>query len=105
MAANVSVNRMDFQLDGRRRTYLQLGTVMTHPDYRAAWDCPLLMEWILQNWSDRCDGIYLFANDTVLVLSQVWIPPSRGGTGFPSSPQQPIPLRRINLTTPKTGRF
>ena len=39
VAANVSVNRMDFQLDGRRRTYLQLGTVMTHPDYRGM-DCP-----------------------------------------------------------------
>ena len=103
MAANVSVNRMDFQLDGRRRTYLQLGTVMTHPDYRGMGLSRFLMEWILQNWSDRCDGIYLFANDTVLDFYPKFgfLPAEEAQVFFPSSPQQPIPLRRINPDNPK----
>lgn len=103
VAANVSVNRMDFQLDGRRRTYLQLGTVMTHPDYRGMGLSRFLMEWILQNWSDRCDGIYLFANDTVLDFYPKFgfLPAEEAQVFFPSSPQQPIPLRRINPDNPK----
>lgn len=103
VAANVSVNRMDFQLDGRRRTYLQLGTVMTHSDYRGMGLSRFLMEWILQNWSDRCDGIYLFANDTVLDFYPKFgfLPAEEAQVFFPSSPQQPIPLRRINPDNPK----
>lgn len=103
VAANVSVNRMDFQLDGRRRTYLQLGTVMTHPDYRGMGLSRFLMEWILQNWSDRCDGIYLFANDTVLDFYPKFgfLPAAEAQIFSPSSPQQPIPLRRINPDNPK----
>ena len=101
VAANVSVNRMDFQLDGRRRTYLQLGTVMTHPDYRGMGLSRFLMEWILQNWSDRCDGIYLFANDPSLDSSQ----PRRHR--FFSRPLRNslFPCAGSILTTPKTGRF
>ena len=94
---------MDFQLDGRRRTYLQLGTVMTHPDYRGMGLSRFLMEWILQNWSDRCDGIYLFANDTVLDFYPKFgfLPAAEAQIFSPSSPQQPIPLRRINPDNPK----
>ena len=33
-AANVSVNRMQFSWQGRVRQYIQLGTVMTDPEYR-----------------------------------------------------------------------
>ena len=35
IAANVSVNRINCLLDGQRRQYLQLGTVMTRADLRA----------------------------------------------------------------------
>lgn len=34
IAANVSVNRINCLLDGQRRQYLQLGTVMTRADLR-----------------------------------------------------------------------
>ena len=64
VAANVSVNRISFRLGGRRRTYLQLGTVMTHPKYRGMGLSRFLMETVLQTWSDRCDGMYLFANES-----------------------------------------
>ena len=63
--ANVSVNRMDFRLHGQVRRYIQLGTVMTHPDYRCRGLSRWLMERVLREWGGRCDALYLFANDSV----------------------------------------
>lgn len=64
--ANASVNRMEFLWEGRLRHYLQIGTVMTHPQYRGQGLARLLLEEILRDWRTRCDGIYLFANLSVL---------------------------------------
>lgn len=64
--ANVSVNHMRFVKDGRERFYLQLGTVMTDKEYRMQGLSRRLMEWIFKEYEGRVDGIYLFANDTVL---------------------------------------
>lgn len=64
-AANVSVNRMRCLLDGQERNYIQLGTVMTRRDCRGRGYSRLLMEEVLRENRD-CDGIFLFANDTVL---------------------------------------
>lgn len=64
--ANVSVNHMGFVKDGRKRFYLQLGTVMTDKEYRMQGLSRRLMEWIFKEYEGRVDGIYLFANDTVL---------------------------------------
>lgn len=64
--ANVSVNLMDFLWEGERRRYIQLGTVMTHPDFRGQGLCRRLMEQVLEDWQENCDSIYLFANSTVL---------------------------------------
>ncbi len=98
VAANVSVNRISFQLGGRRRTYLQLGTVMTHPKYRGMGLSRFLMETVLQTWSDRCDGMYLFANDTVLDFYPKFgfVRAEEAQPFLPATPQKPIPLRRLD---------
>lgn len=64
--ANVSVNHMRFLKDGQPRFYLQLGTVMTDEEYRGRGLSRRLMEWIFKEYKGRADGIYLFANDSVL---------------------------------------
>ena len=64
--ANVSVNRLEVLLDGKRRRYIQLGTVMTRPDCRRQGLAKRLMEEVLRDWADRCDGMFLLANETVL---------------------------------------
>ncbi len=64
--ANVSVNRMSFCYAGRRREYIQLGTVMTAPGYRGQGLGRFLMETVLDEWAPRCDGFYLFANKSAL---------------------------------------
>lgn len=40
VAANVSVNRTDFVLDGEKKRFIQLGTVMTDERYRATASRP-----------------------------------------------------------------
>lgn len=66
VVANVSVNRMEMQWQGQRRNYLQLGTVMTHSDYQGKGLARRLLEQVLEQWTPRCDGIFLYANAEVL---------------------------------------
>lgn len=66
VVANISVNHMHMKLRGEKRFYIQLGTVMTRQEYRNLGLSRWLMERILEEWKDQCDGMYLFANDKVL---------------------------------------
>ncbi len=65
IVANVSLNRTDLVIGGRRRKVYQLGTVMTDPAYRNRGYIRRLMERIEGDIADA-DGVYLFANDSVL---------------------------------------
>ncbi len=64
--SNVSVSRMQFDMGGVRRQYLQLGTVMTAPEYRGQGCGRSIMESVLKKYAGKTDGIYLFANDDIL---------------------------------------
>lgn len=66
MVSNVSISMIDFLVDGEKRTFIQIGTVMTDPDKRHQGLNQLLLERVLQDWRGKCDLIYLFANNTVL---------------------------------------
>ncbi len=65
VVSNVSVNRTDLVFGGKRQRILQLGTVMTDPEYRGRGYGRVLMDYIENEYGDA-DGIYLFANDTVV---------------------------------------
>ena len=65
VVANVSVNRTDMVMDGQRKRLYQLGTVMTAPEYRNRGYIRVLMAEIEKDIADA-DGVYLFANDSVL---------------------------------------
>jgi len=64
VVANVSVNRCDMNYKGKTVHLIQLGTVMTDPDYRGKGYSRLLMEQVLKDNEDA-DGIYLYGNDSV----------------------------------------
>lgn len=66
VVSNVSVNIIDVLCKDDKRRYIQLGTVMTDKEYRSLGLARFLMEAVLEEWSGRCDGIYLYANDSVL---------------------------------------
>jgi len=65
VVANVSVNRTDMVMDGQRKRLYQLGTVMTYPEYRNRGYIRAIMEEVEKDIADA-DGVYLFANDSVL---------------------------------------
>jgi len=64
--ANASINKMKIVLDGKEYQAIQIGTVMTHPDYRKQGLAAKLIKHILDEYEESFDFIYLFANDTVL---------------------------------------
>lgn len=65
VVANVSVNRTDMVIDGKRRKLLQLGTVMTDDRFRNRGYIRAIMQQIDKDHPDA-DGVYLFANDSVV---------------------------------------
>ncbi len=66
IVSSVSVNIMDFKVFGEEKRYIQLGTVMTNPDYRNQGLLRVLLKKAIEDYRDKCDLIYLFANNSVL---------------------------------------
>lgn len=64
LVANVSANPLDFLVDGKRKSYLQLGTVMTDEAYRGKGLSRALMELVLKEY-EGVELIFLYANDSV----------------------------------------
>lgn len=64
--ANVSINKMDLIVEGQKKKAIQLGTVMTHNDYRNQGLSASLINYIIGKYDNQCDIIYLFANNRVL---------------------------------------
>ena len=66
--SNVSANRMTFLQNGIDRNYIQIGTVMTDEAYRRQGLAKKLMEHVIKQYKDDCDGFYLFANPDAVVF-------------------------------------
>lgn len=64
--ANVSVNELDFMMNGQMKHLIQLGTVMTNSNYRMQGLGKFIMDKVLEEYQGKVDGIYLFGNDSVL---------------------------------------
>lgn len=63
VVSNISVNLINTSDD---KLYIQLGTVMTDINYRNMGLSRFLLEKLIYDYNDKCDTIYLFANDSVL---------------------------------------
>lgn len=66
VVSNVSVSIMEFDFKGEKKIYIQIGTVMTDERYRNKGLARYLMETVIEEWKDKCDLIYLFANDSAI---------------------------------------
>ena len=60
--SNVSANRMTFLQNGVEKHYIQIGTVMTDENYRKQGLAKKLIEHVIKQYENECDGFYLFAN-------------------------------------------
>jgi len=65
VVANVSANLLNWVVQGRRLNVIQIGTVMTHPDYRKKGLASQLMHHVLNTYENRCDLFYLFGEPSV----------------------------------------
>ncbi|WP_339835478.1 GNAT family N-acetyltransferase [Paenibacillus sp. FSL R7-0272] len=66
IVANASVNILELVIHGEKKKAIQIGTVMTHPDYRGKGLSASLMNKILEEYENKYDLMYLFANESVL---------------------------------------
>ena len=66
VVANISVNTLEFMIDGKLHHILQLGTVMTDEAYRGRGLSRELMNRVLREYGEKEEMIYLYANGTVL---------------------------------------
>lgn len=64
--SNVSINRIEFDIENERKVGIQIGTVMAEEKYRHKGLNKFIMDQVMNEWKNRADFIYLFANDTVL---------------------------------------
>ena len=66
IVSNVSVNLCNFDFNGKEVRLIQLGTIMTDPEFRRKGLARTLLSKILEEYEGKVDGIYLFGNDSVL---------------------------------------
>ena len=66
LIANASVSIMKMNVLGKKKNYIQIGTVMTDNEYRNKGLSRYLIEKIISEYKEKSDCIYLSANDTVL---------------------------------------
>ncbi|SDB44600.1 GNAT family N-acetyltransferase [Butyrivibrio sp. INlla16] len=66
VVSNVSVNACNMNYKGKTVKLIQLGTIMTDPDHRGKGYARMLMEEVMKDYEENVNGIYLFANDSVL---------------------------------------
>ncbi|MDF2542452.1 MAG: family acetyltransferase [Herbinix sp.] len=64
--SSVAVCINDISWQDQKKRYVQISTVMTLPEYRNKGLNRYLMEVVLNEWKDKCDAIYLLANDSVI---------------------------------------
>lgn len=104
MVANVSVTKMDVIVSGKLKRGLQIGTVMTHPDYRRQGLAARLMDIVIAENEGKGDFMYLFANAGVLQFYPRFgfkrIQQSQYSASVGALPPASYPPRQLDLSEP-----
>lgn len=66
IVSHITVSVIDFIVLGEKKRFVQLGTVCTDEEYRKQGLNRFLLEKVIEEWKDKSDLIYLYANDSVL---------------------------------------
>lgn len=104
VVANVSVSKMRLLLEGRIHNALQIGAVMTHPDYRSQGLSRQLLETVLAEHEQDYDFVYLYANSSVLDFYPKFgfkpVRQNRITAQVRSTATQARPARRLDMSNP-----
>ncbi|OPH57920.1 hypothetical protein BC351_04955 [Paenibacillus ferrarius] len=107
--ANVSVSKMDLMIEGVNKKAIQIGTVMTHPDYRGKGLSGILMRHVLDMYEQDCDIFFLFANSTAIDFYPKFGFESLGESQFILNyhpiPNADIRLRKLNCSNEEDLAF
>ncbi|MCR8630340.1 GNAT family N-acetyltransferase [Paenibacillus radicis (ex Xue et al. 2023)] len=100
--ANVSVSKMDLVINGLKKKAIQIGTVMTHPDFRGKGLSGVLMRQVLNIYEQDCDIFFLFANSSVIDFYPKFgfesFRESQFKLKFHPSPEAHTTLRKLNCS-------
>lgn len=66
IVTHLTLSLIQFRHHNQIVRYLQLGTVLTHETYRHLGLSKALIDYVIHEWEDQCDCIYLYANDEVV---------------------------------------
>jgi len=66
VVANVSVNKLTMFSEGLLYKVIQIGTVMTHSDYRNQGLCTALINKVMDHLKNECDFFYLFPEENAI---------------------------------------
>ncbi|MCR8644313.1 GNAT family N-acetyltransferase [Paenibacillus sp. N1-5-1-14] len=107
IVANVSVNKLVVVVGGVEYQALQIGTVMTHPDYRHQGLAAMLMDHVIHQYEQDYDLIYLFANRCAIQFYPKFgfepIQESRfllDSSHLKKKPTTPSALQKLSLNNP-----
>lgn len=64
--SNASANIMKMMQNGKKKLYIQIGTVATRPEFRHSGLASELIRKIISEYEPHVDGFYLFANVSAL---------------------------------------
>lgn len=116
--ANVSVNLRELVINGVHRKAIQLGTVMTHPEFRKRGLSARLMEKVLREYEGQYEIMYLFANETALEfyprfgfqpveerLYSMTVASGSDGQQSGGEPRQREGIRRLDMDNPEDAEL
>lgn len=66
--SNVSTTQMKLRLNGKEVSAIQIGTVMTSPEYRKMGFASELLKMVLNEYESKSDYLYLFPNASVMTF-------------------------------------
>lgn len=64
--SNISIYHQKFMLSGVEKHLIQIGGVCTFEEYRNQGLSRYIMEAIIEEYKEKCDSLFLMANDSVL---------------------------------------
>ncbi len=105
VVANVSLNRMNLILDGDVRRAAQIGTVMTHPDYRRRGLAGDLINAVLRDCENEYDLIYIIGDralrDYYPRFGFSCVPQTQFTLQVDASPSRDGSLRKLHTSEPR----
>ena len=102
IVSHVTATTLTFALGQKRLHALQLGTVMTDPEYTGMGLSSWLIERVLADYENKVDFVFLYANDSVLDFYPRFgfHPVTEYHVTLPAPQAEPMAVKKLDLLLP-----